>query len=64
MTVTLIDEAYAAACARTAYILLKRPQKNIKRMKGICYDIAPNLPSTSGYREQQFHNRMIGPHLS
>jgi len=30
MTATFLDEAYAGACARTAYILLKRPEKEHK----------------------------------
>jgi len=33
-------------------------------MKGICYDIIPNLGSSAGYLEKQPHNRMIDSYLA
>jgi len=33
-----------------------------KKMKGICYNITPNLGSSAGYREKRSHNFMIDSH--
>jgi len=43
----------------TTYLLLKRQAETKIWMKGICYDIIPNLGSSAGYLEKQPHNRMI-----